>query len=50
MTADDFPPTDFLIVGDHMPPFTHQASRLQFDAENVPWVLLRYTGSDDGAL
>lgn len=38
----DFPPTHILIVGDHMPPFTHQKSRLQFDAEQVPWVLLRY--------
>lgn len=38
----DFPPTDILIVGDHMPPFTHQKSRLMFDSEKVPWVLLRY--------
>jgi len=38
----DFPPTDILIVGDHMPPFTHQKSRLQFDSEHVPWVLLRH--------
>jgi hypothetical protein len=37
----DFPPTHILIVGDHMPPFTHQKSRLQFDARHVPWVLLR---------
>lgn len=42
----DFPPTDILIVGDHMPPFTHQKSRLQFDPEHVPWVLLRYKGSE----
>ncbi len=40
----DFPPTHILIVGDHMPPFTHQASRLQFDFEHVPWVLLKYKG------
>jgi Sulfatase len=38
----DFPPTDILIVGDHMPPFTHQKSRLQFDPEHVPWILLRH--------
>lgn len=44
-TRSDFPPTHILIVGDHMPPFTHQKSRLQFDPENVPWVLLRYKGS-----
>jgi hypothetical protein len=42
----DFPPTHILIVGDHMPPFTHQKSRLQFDPEHVPWVLLRYKGSE----
>jgi len=38
----DFPPTDILIVGDHMPPFTHQKSRLQFDSEHVPWILLKH--------
>ena len=38
----DFPPTDILIVGDHMPPFTQQKSRLMFDSMKVPWVLLRY--------
>lgn len=42
VTGPDFPPTDILIVGDHMPPFTHQKSRLQFDPAHVPWVLLRY--------
>ncbi len=46
VSRPDFPPTHILIVGDHMPPFTHQASRLQFDPENVPWVLLRYKVSD----
>lgn len=50
VSQPDFPPTHILIVGDHMPPFTHQASRLQFDPENVPWILLRYKGSDEGAL
>lgn len=42
----DFPPTDILIVGDHMPPFTHQKSRLMFDRAHVPWILLRYRPSD----
>jgi len=37
----DFPPTHILIVGDHMPPLTHQASRLQFEPDRVPWILLR---------
>lgn len=38
----DFPPTDILIVGDHMPPFTQQRSRLQFDSAHVPWILLKH--------
>jgi hypothetical protein len=37
----ELPPTDILLVGDHMPPFNDRASRQQFDAERVPWVLLR---------
>jgi hypothetical protein len=41
----DFPPTHILVVGDHMPPFTQQNSRLLFEPENVPWFLLRYRGS-----
>ena len=45
ISRPDFPPTHILIVGDHMPPFTHQKSRLQFDSENVPWVLLRWRGA-----
>jgi len=45
VSRPDFPPTHILIVGDHMPPFTHQKSRLQFDPEHVPWVLLRYRGN-----
>lgn len=50
MIADpDFPPTNILVVGDHMPPFTQQKSRLLFDPESVPWFLLRYRepGSPD---
>jgi hypothetical protein len=38
----DFPPTHILIVGDHMPPFTHQKSRLKFNPEVTPWIFLRY--------
>lgn len=45
VNRQDFPPTHILIVGDHMPPFTHQKSRLQFDAGHVPWVLLRHKGA-----
>jgi len=37
----DFPPTHILIVGDHMPPLTHQGSRLQFEPDRVPWILLK---------
>jgi hypothetical protein len=44
-----FPPTDILIVGDHMPPFTHQKSRLQFDPEHVPWILLKHREAGDAA-
>ena len=40
----DFPPTDILVVGDHMPPLTNQRSRVQFDPERVPWILYRYRG------
>ncbi|MCB2048977.1 MAG: sulfatase-like hydrolase/transferase [Novosphingobium sp.] len=46
VSKPDFPPTDILIVGDHMPPFTHQASRLEFDNQKVPWILLKYKGAD----
>jgi hypothetical protein len=46
VSRPDFPPTHILIVGDHMPPFTEQKSRLQFDPEHVPWILLRHKGAD----
>lgn len=42
----DLPPTDFLIVGDHVPPFFDRVSRLKFDGQNVPWVLLRHDTAD----
>jgi len=35
------PPTDFLIVGDHVPAFFDRENRLRFDPNRVPWFLLR---------
>lgn len=35
------PPTDILIVGDHMPPSVNRETRLRFDGRHVPWLLLR---------
>jgi len=35
------PPTDFLIVGDHMPPFLGRQKRFRFDPAHVPYVYLR---------
>lgn len=35
------PPTDVLLVGDHMPPYFDRAQRAQFDPERVPWILLK---------
>jgi phosphoglycerol transferase MdoB-like AlkP superfamily enzyme len=37
----DFPEADILIVGDHMPPFFQRALRNRYDAEHVPWIMLR---------
>lgn len=37
----DFPDTDILIVGDHMPPFFRRDLRVRFDHEHVPWIMLR---------
>lgn len=39
------PPTDFLIVGDHMPPFFAREARMRFDPAHVPWILLRARAS-----
>jgi hypothetical protein len=36
-----FPPTDILIVGDHMPPFYSRKQREGFETDVVPWLLLR---------
>lgn len=43
------PPTDVLIVGDHMPPFTQQKARIQFDPGHVPWYYLRDRRGEAGA-
>ena len=37
----DFPDTDILIVGDHMPPYFQRDLRSRFDHAHVPWIMLR---------
>lgn len=37
----DFPDTDILIVGDHMPPYFKRDMRVRFDSAHVPWIMLR---------
>jgi hypothetical protein len=37
----DFPATDILIVGDHLPPFFERKNREQFAPDRVGWILLR---------
>ena len=39
--AADFPATDILIVGDHIPPFFDRRHRTQFSHDRVPWILLK---------
>ena len=41
IAAADFPATDILIVGDHIPPFFDRHHRTQFEPDRVPWILLR---------
>jgi hypothetical protein len=41
------PPTDFVVVGDHMPPFLDRGARGMFDNARVPWLYLR--SRDPGA-
>ncbi|MDQ4086524.1 MAG: sulfatase-like hydrolase/transferase [Pseudomonadota bacterium] len=41
ISAADFPATDILIVGDHIPPFFDRHHRNQFEPDRVPWILLR---------
>lgn len=38
----DFPATDILIVGDHMPPYFDRHHRSQFAPDRVPWLLLKW--------
>jgi Sulfatase len=45
ITAADFPPTDILLVGDHMPPYFDRKSRVQFAPDRVPWLLLKWRGN-----
>lgn len=39
--AEDFPDSDILIVGDHLPPFFDRYHREQFEPDRVPWILLQ---------
>lgn len=39
-TQEDLPPTEFIVVGDHAPPFATLARRSKFDQANVPFVRL----------
>lgn len=45
ITVADFPPTDILLVGDHMPPYFDRKSRLQFAPDRVPWIMLKWRGN-----
>jgi len=45
--AADFPDTDILIVGDHMPPYFDRHQRTQHDPTRVPWLYLKHKGSSD---
>jgi hypothetical protein len=45
ITAKDFPESDILLVGDHMPPYFDRHHRTQFDPEHVPWLYLRHKDS-----
>ena len=47
ITAEDFPDSDILLVGDHMPPFFDRHHRTQFDPEHVPWLYLRRKDGED---
>lgn len=38
---EDLPPTDFIIVGDHAPPFWRRKEKDLFVAGQVPWIVLR---------
>ncbi|MFN3943688.1 MAG: sulfatase-like hydrolase/transferase [Allosphingosinicella sp.] len=51
VTQPDFPATDIMIVGDHIPPFFDRQHRNLFEPDRVPWILLRArdTASADAA-
>ncbi len=49
ITARDFPETDILIVGDHMPPYFDRHHRSQFDPARVPWLYLKHKDSNAAA-
>lgn len=42
--SPQFPATDILIVGDHMPPYFDRHNRSQFAPDRVPWLLLKWRG------
>lgn len=44
MADPDLPPTDFVIVGDHMPPYFERRHRKEFAPDRVPWLYLRWKG------
>lgn len=46
ISAADFPETDILIVGDHMPPYYDRHHRSQFAPDKVPWLMLRWRGEE----
>jgi hypothetical protein len=45
----DLPPTDWVIVGDHLPPFFDRKSRGMFDQAHVPWIALRGADAEQPA-
>ena len=42
IAKSDFPPTDFLIVGDHMPPYYDWRHRSEWAPDRVPYLYLRW--------
>ncbi|RPF71469.1 sulfatase-like hydrolase/transferase [Aurantiacibacter spongiae] len=42
ITASDFPETDILVVGDHMPPYFGYRQRSQFAPDRVPFLFLKW--------
>lgn len=50
ITAADFPESDILLVGDHMPPYFDRHHRTQFDPGHVPWLYLRAKDKEDRSI